>query len=375
MHKPKILWLLNDWDTPYRTAQDAYGGIGYYRVVAPSRPLREWFDIDVVGADIRNWGTDDAKYNRIGRAYDLIISKHMRTGQEASNLLAIAKHFKKPILFDLDDNYLNIRKDNPAFAEYDVLKGPRYFVSATLELCDGVIVSTEPLKNLYTQFNKNIDVLPNCCDINDWPKKPKVWNDGKIRIGYAGGSAHNADLNLIIEPMAYILAKYPNVLFEIIGALTDQEAMRMGNRMNELVKRNVLDRFRIRGGTLAWQGYPELLASTGWDIILAPLVDDAFNRGKSHIRWLESSLVHAPVIASPVYPYQMDIQGVHTIQDGETGLFAETSKEWAEKLELLINDEILRKMLAKNAYNYVRRHWTYDIWATKWRDVFNKYLN
>lgn len=375
--KPRIAWLLNDWaNNDFREANDLYGGIGYYRVIGPSRELRKWFDIEVVGADFKHWGTTDETYARLGRDYDLIISKHISNGQTGSNILATGKHFNRKVLVDIDDNYLALREENFAIKDYGIGKEGRYFVGAFLGLADGMTVSTEPLKKAYSKINKSIDVLPNCTDIKEWPKERSFKNDGKIRIGFSGGTGHGADLDLLLEPMAYILAKYPNVLFEICSAITPQEAMTMGVKMNEFCKKNITSQFRITGGVEGgvWLGYPELLNSFGWDIIIAPLIDDTFNQGKSHIRWLEASMVGAAVVASPVYPYIEDIQGVKTIEHGKTGYFARNSEDWYQYLEILVRNEKLRKQMAKNAYTYVKNNWQCKHWAKNWRDAINKYL-
>ena len=117
--KPKIGWLFHDWDVnAYRQENDLYGAIGYYRAIKPAQVLRKWFDIDVIGAEIQKWGGVDQRYGRLGREYDLIISKNLRTGLDASNLLATVKHFKKKLIVDIDDNFLAVREDNPAFKVY-----------------------------------------------------------------------------------------------------------------------------------------------------------------------------------------------------------------------------------------------------------------
>jgi len=373
--KPTIAWFFNDWDVnEYRKQNNLYGGIGYYRVFKPAEALKEWFDIEIIGNEFQHWGTTDEKYSRLGRDYDLVIAKHFRTGEEASNALGTVKHFKKKLLLDIDDNYLAIRQDNPAFKDYEYGQGPREFIGASIELASGLITSTNPLKKVYKSLNSHIHVLPNCNDINDWPKKIKKWNDGKIRIGFAGGRGHLADLNVIAEPMSYILAKYPNVVFEIVGSLWPQEAMELVVKMNEFCKKNISEQVRIAGGTLAWKEYPEMLASFGWDIVVAPLVDDLFNQGKSHIRWMESSMVKCPVVASPVYPYKEPINGIQTIQDEKTGFLAYDSMDWFNTLELLINNEDLRHEVAGNAYKYIKENWQYSQWVKKWRDVIYKYL-
>jgi len=373
-NKPKLVWLLNDWlQSQYRTQNDLYGGIGYYRVIKPAQVLSRWFDIDVVGADIRTWGTTDETYTRLGRDYDLIIAKHIMDGQTASNILGAAKHFKRKVIVDIDDNYFDIRKDNPALNDYALDKPGRYYVGAFLALADGITVSTEPLKQIYQKLNKNVDVLPNCNDVLDWPV-PVRKNDGIIRIGYAGGTAHNEDLDLIVEPIAKILEKYPNTTFEVIGALGPQKAREIGSAMLKFAGHKILDRFKIMGGTQAWQGYPQLLTQQGWDIGLAPLTNDKFNEGKSHIKWMEYTCAGIAVVASPIYPYKEPIQGIKVIEHGKTGLFANSSEEWLACLEMLIKNPDVKRKLVHNAYKYICDNWQWQQQAFKFKDVILKYL-
>lgn len=377
MPKKKIAMVLTDWNAnAYRQENDLYGGIGYYRVVKPAQCLRKWFDVEIIGSDFRHWGIDEVRYGRLGKDYDLIFSKHIDNGQAASNLLAVANHYNKKVVVDIDDDYLNIREDNPAFNDYDKLKGGRYFLGAMLSLANGLVVSTDPLAKVYGEadMNSNIDVLPNCNDINDWLFPIKKHTDGKIRIGYAGGNAHGDDINLLIEPMARILDDYPHVIFQIVGAVTALEAKTLGEKMNGFSKRDISSQIEITGGTLAWREYPPFLCSMGWDIGLAPLVDDQFNRGKSHIKWMEYSMIGAVTIASPVYPYKQDIQGVHTIQDGKTGLFSNSIDEWYLNMKEMIENEDLRKKYAKAAYLYIKKNWQYSQHAEKWKKVIDKYL-
>lgn len=377
MKKPSIAWFFGDWSVnAYRQENDLYGGIAYYRVIKPAQVLRKWFDIEIIGAKWREWGVaggDEAlKYQRLA-PYDLIISKHLTNAQMASNLLATAEYYNKKIIVDIDDNYFDMRADNPALSDYGVGKQGRYNLGAFLGLCSGLTVSTDPLKEVYTKLNKNVDVLPNCNDIKDWPKPVKS-KDGMIRIGYAGGSSHNDDMDLIAEPIAKILEKYPNTMFEVMGAMTTEKARDLAGKMMKFSSAKILDRFRFMGGTLAWQGYPEVLASHGWDIGLCPLVDEPFNVGKSHIKWMEYSMIGAATVASPVYPYIEPIQGTKIIEHGKTGLFAKTSNEWFECLDSLVKNESLRIELASNAYEFIKKEWQWKHWAKDWKVAIDKYL-
>ena len=85
------------------------------------------------------------------------------------------------------------------------------------------------------------------------------------------------------------------------------------------------------------------------DIALLPLRDTEFNRAKSDLKFIESAGHGAAVLASPtVY--------AGTVREGETGLIYHSPKEFAEKLDLLIQRADLRRTLAENAYRYVAEH-------------------
>lgn len=369
-----IAWLYSDWQiNDYRTKNDLYGGIGYYRVVKPAQYLKKWFDIEVIGADFRHWGTDDETYTRLGRDYDLIISTHPLTGRDGSNLLATASHYKKKVLADMDDNLFAIRRDTKAAESYAKGKEGRYFIAAFLELASGLTVSTLPLSKVYSKFNKAVDILPNCNDVKDWPK-PTVKDDGLIRIGFAGGTEHSKDLEMIAEPVAKILEKYPSTVFEVIGALGPEVARTIAGKMLKVASHKVLDRFRITGGTPAFKGYPELLASQGWNIGICPLITDTFNEGKSHIKWMEYSMVGAATIASPVGPFKGKIQGLDTVVHGKTGLHASGPDEWFECLETLVRNPDIRIDLATNAYDYIKNNWQWEQHIEKWKKVIDKDL-
>jgi glycosyltransferase involved in cell wall biosynthesis len=121
--------------------------------------------------------------------------------------------------------------------------------------------------------------------------------------------------------------------------------------------------------TFSWDGYPELLMAMGWDIGIAPLIDDEFNRCKSHIKWMEYSMKRIPTVASRVYPYSEPIDGVDTIKDGETGFLCENQKEWIDKLSYLIENKKARKEMGYRAYNFIKKKWQWKDWIYKWENA------
>lgn len=379
MRPPKICLLDTSWaSNNYRKETGHYGAIAYYRLIKPLEYLKEWAEIDYFGKELRQFKTGEEAYLALARKYDIIFSKHVDNGAAGSNILACAEHYGRKVVVDLDDNYLQIRDDNPAAPVYAPLKGGRYFLGAFITLANGLTVSTEPLKDVYAKMdyaNPSIDVLPNCNDVNDWKFDRVNKKDGKIRIGYMGSITHNDDLALIWEPIAKILAKYPNVMFEICGAVGPDDIKDTMAKIQSYVEKDILNQFWFYEGTQSFFGFPELMFKLGWDIGIAPLVDEPFNRGKSHIKWFDYTMVSIPTIASKTYPYCTPIQGVDTIVNGKTGLLVENKvDDWYNAIESVIVNATYRQELAENAYTFIRDNWQFSQHAHKWKAVFEKYL-
>lgn len=379
MKKPRIAALDTSWAAnEYRKKTGHIGAIAYYRLRKPLEQLRQWFDVDFYGHELRKFKDGNEAFISLAKNYDIIFSKHIDNGAAGSNILALADHFKKKVVVDLDDNYLQIRKDNPAYDTYAELKGGRYWLGAFVSLSNGLTVSTEPLKTVYAGMqyaNTSIDVLPNCNDVNDWTIERKKKKDGKVRVGYMGSITHNDDLALIWEPMAKILEKYPNVMFEICGAIGPDGIKDTMAKIQSYTEKDILKQIWFYEGTPSWHGFPELLFSLGWDIGIAPLVDEPFNHGKSHIKNYDYSMMGIPTIASRVYPYCQPIFGIPTITNHKTGLLVDnTTEEWFNAVELLVLNKEYRKKLADNAYVHIKDNWQFKDHAWRWKEMFEKYL-
>lgn len=369
--KKKILMIRTDWsNNPGRIKKDGYGGIGYYRIVKPAQYLREFYDITVVGKKFADFGKDSVeRMTKIFNTYDLVYVRQADTPRVISDLISAGRHFGVPVILDLDDNLLQLRPDNPAYKDYGPGTTNYAVLCAVVSLVSGMGVSTDPLKSAYSGRQKRIDVLPNCNDLADWPKEKRLYNDGMIRLGWAGSLTHDADLDLILAPLKKILEKYQNVRVEFMGGVTSAKAKQIVEKLG--MSENQLGFIK---GTADWDGYPQALAATGWDIALVPLVDDPFNRGKSHIKWLEMSMLQIPCVASKTYPYYKKVHGIKTIQNGKTGFLCNNDKDWFNALEKLINNPDLRAQVGYNAYEYIKNNWQWSQNIHRWKKVFDSYL-
>ena len=104
---------------------------------------------------------------------------------------------------------------------------------------------------------------------------------------------------------------------------------------------------RDASSVVPYERYSAVLHAS--EISLLPRRDTEFNRAKSDLKFIESAGHGAVALASPtVY--------AGTVRDGETGLIYHSPKEFAEKLDLLIQRADLRRTLAENAYRHVAKH-------------------
>ncbi|MDB5350644.1 MAG: putative glycosyl transferase [Planctomycetota bacterium] len=97
----------------------------------------------------------------------------------------------------------------------------------------------------------------------------------------------------------------------------------------------------------AYDHYTEILRSA--DIALLPLNPTRFNACKSDLKYIECAAHGTIALASPT------VYGA-TLHDGETGLLFESPAEFEAKLNRLIDDHSMRRLLAENAYRYVARN-------------------
>ena len=252
---------------------------------------------------------------------------------------AAQEKYKKPILTEIDDYVFSLPGYNHASNVYQSGNTMEWIIKKQLEVSDGLIVSTETLKKQYSDLNKNIYVIPNGIDLDIWDNlKPNNNKKDKIRIGFSGSPNHTGDVRMIKEVVTTILDKYPNVEFLFWGCCPE---------FFPDYKRIIL-----KQDFITVDKFPRGLSDYNFDIGIAPLKDNNFNRGKSNLRWLELSALKVPCVASPTPAY------AESIVDGKTGFIADTKEQWVEKLSALIENEELRKTVGNNAYLDVRKNYS-----------------
>jgi glycosyltransferase involved in cell wall biosynthesis len=240
---------------------------------------------------------------------------------------------QKPFFLELDDYISDIPPDHEAYEHY---KGKRHkIIMAQMAHSDGLIVSTPYLAEQYKGRNAKIYVVPNSIDFREW-KGLELRRHNRLRIGWIGGGTHGKDLEMVAPVLEELLSKYwkKDLWFYCVHGCP--ELYKKWPRVYH---------------TLKWANinlYPRFMNSFKFDIGIAPLEDNNFNRGKSNLRWLEYSALKIPCVASPLPDF------VWAIQDGKTGFLASDLKDWKDSLTMLIELEGLRREVGRAAYEKVK---------------------
>lgn len=372
---------MNDWTTsPERDAMNSYGGCGYYRTLKVAQQLEPEYQVTVWNKEWKEkfdeMGSPEAFYTYIFTNFDIVWCHYTDNDLTFAWLRSMATHFKKKLVMDIDDYFLEVDKGNPARKKQNRNKldrtNKRAMLATILSFSDAITVSTLPLKEKlekhFTEVHGTcppIFVVPNFNDVGDW-KFEKVKENG-IVIGYSGGLSHNDDLEMILPAIKEILEKYPTVCFQLLGQMNLVKAKKVFGTW----KKQIRNRIMLLNATKTQPEYPFHLSQQPWSIGICPLIESEFNECKSHIKWMEYSMYKIPTIASKVYPYYKDVLGIPTIEDRETGLLVEKDG-WVKALSELIENESLRKELGENAYKAVVKNWQYKDNREKILDVVKK---
>jgi glycosyltransferase involved in cell wall biosynthesis len=269
------------------------------------------------------------------------------------------------LIYSIDDDLLNFqpRLFRNGLSE-EKMRVVRYFAREA----NGIIVSTECLRERLLGFNSRIVAVPNTLDERLWKSKldwklRKARTAGKI-IGFMGTYTHDEDLMVVLQPLREVLRKHgDNIEAEFVGGFADPALMRAFEGLPVRV-------VNVEGNT----EYPAfvrwMMQNLRWDLAIAPLEDNPFTHCKSDIKFLDYSALGIAGIYSRVPAYET------TVRHLETGyLSSNLPNAWREAFEILFADDFLREKLARQAQEYVYSGRLLENCAQSWREAIYSILN
>ena len=259
-------------------------------------------------------------------------------------LVSDVHYAQAKLIYSLDDNFFDLPPNRIGEFTEEQLD----IVAYLIHNADLVHVTTPILKELFLVFNQNVIVIPLALDerliIQRKPgRSRKPFNAKRKIIGYMGTLTHDDDLEMVLPALESICKKYPDEIeIQIIGGI---------GRISTKQDLSNLPVYYIEPEQEENE-YPLFMlwytSKINWDIAIAPLNDNRFNRSKSDIKFLDYSAIGVPGVYSKVPAYFSSIQHL------ETGWLAGNQVDsWINALETLLNDDELREKLARNASRYL----------------------
>jgi glycosyltransferase involved in cell wall biosynthesis len=284
-----------------------------------------------------------------------IVVFHRPNDDRSFEIARMLKLQGKKIVMDNDDTYKGVETHKMALKLKKVDANLDKFVR---EMADMVTCSTEFLAEEYRKINPNVVVLKNCIDPDDWPEEPQRNESGKVRIGLVGSVGLNNDYKSLAPILEHLCAR-PDVqvvLFSVPPKNEDTKKI-----VQKLYRKEY--QFWEQFPNIEWQpfvpvaNYISTLDDLKLDLMLIPRSDDYFNRCKSNIKFLESSMLEVPVIAQGFEDGQSPYQ--QNPEDAKHMVIVTDNSKWLEEIDRLIANPELRRKIGKEAKEYVLEN--YDI--------------
>lgn len=393
-------------------------GVSYFRSTNPHIALEnkypDEFHVDV---DYEPNLNDD----EFLKQYD-IIHYHRTLGQyeQMPALLDKLKNLGIVTIMDLDD-YWSPGVHHPA---YYIIKnnGLDKMILDNIKCAENITTTTPIFAEEISKYNKNVYVLPNAVDPTEKQFTPNPEPSERIRIGWLGGSSHLKDLETLngvvsklrsdnlIDKIQFVLCGFDirgthteidpvtkqtktrpiqpweTVWFKYEKIFTDDYKIISPEYKEFLLKYDQSEYPNVQNEPYrrVWTKPITTYASNYnlFDISLAPLEENIFNKVKSQLKVIEAGFHHKAIIAQDYGPYKLDLK--NAVQYG--GGFDETAngilidsrknhKDWYTSLKKLIQNPELITTLQNNLYETVKDTYSMDKVTENRRELYRKLLN
>jgi glycosyltransferase involved in cell wall biosynthesis len=332
-------------------------GFDYYRATIPYTALGEAGGSVMISrplnkGEVKYW--DNSKFLVLSKIISLDYFKTLKKCAEDIGAL---------LVYDLDDNLHEVEPWNYSHHIYnsETEEGKKNlgFIEHIISNCDHVLYSTRELKNYYDTLNPNSSILPNFLDLDkryknieliNWKeiaiKQNVAFDDDSVLIGFFGSDSHIEDLSILQDSVMKVLADNKKIIFAI---LTGQDLI-----ASVLIKKWGIGSHRFL--YMPYNTIHEYLKFVAcFDIGLAPLHTSIFNICKSNLKLLEYGALGIPYVASKVANFQR----FHVESNKVGGFICDTTQEWVEKINFLIDNPEIRKEMGNKLKEYVYNQ--YDV--------------
>jgi len=221
------------------------------------------------------------------------------------------------LVYDFDDAIWQ-RYTSPRNRYFSYLKAPGK--TRTLSrLAAAVVVGNEHLAQFARRYNPSVTIVPSTVSLREYRPAPSGAKPSEQIIGWTGSHSSVQYLRLV-EGALQTLARRRRFRLRVIG----------------------VDDYAIPGVEVEcrpWRAETEVEDLWPLAVGIMPLTDDPWTAGKCSMKAIQYLGVGVPAVVSPVGSNR------EVVEDGVTGLHADSEQQWVQALERCLDDEGLRSRL------------------------------
>ncbi len=323
-------------------------------------------------------------------------------------------------IMDLDD-YWAPGTHHPA---YHIIKGNEIDkkIVNNLKIARNVTTTTSLFADEIAKLNKSVYVLPNAIDPSEKQFTPNLEKSDRVRIGWLGGSSHLKDLELLngvvsrlrgdglLDKIQFVLCGFDTRgTHTVIDHVTKEQKTRPITPMESVWYKyeqiftdnykTVSPEYKDYLMKFTQEEYPNVAnepyrrvwtkpistyASNYnlFDISLAPLEENIFNKVKSQLKVIEAGFHHKAIIAQNFGPYKIDLTNAVQYGGGldltANGILIDSNKnhkDWYGSIKKLIQNPEAVSALQENLYNTVKDLYSINKVTEDRRALYHELIN
>lgn len=374
------------------------GGVEHYRLLSPyGRMVEEGYNVSITShlqsEQTASDGTKISVEDLLSDCIAVVCSRVINPfGNHKETVERIHKAGAKVIL-DVDDYW--ILPPDHVLSYHWKKYGMTAHEIECIKLADVVTTTHSYLAEKIKLYNKNIVVIPNAIDTRYDMWQPKPIESEFTRIGWVGGVTHLPDLELmggsiskiwddndLRKKMQFVLCGYSKdnreVIYKDKNGKEQTRKLYPHEHTYNIYEAILTDTYKYLSNTYTQQ----LMTGTQtndttqhyrrlnnraidnfatfyneFDIALAPLKDNEFNRCKSELKMIEAGWMGKAVICSDIHPYTL------IAKDKENCLAVSSKRnhvDWYKAAKKLISQPNMRNDLALSLQAHIQQHYNLD---------------
>jgi len=296
----------------------------------PPRILRRVVANRAVRKHLLNWATkaSEQRILRIARNVDIV---YMVKATSFPLVRALCQDTKARVVYDFVDAVW-------------LSECPSEDFHGILRSVDAVTTDNELNADYARRFNASCTVVPDAPQVESFDRRRNELGrkaEPPTTLGWVGSTSTAYNLYVIWEALEELFAQHANLHLRLVGTGHDTRLLPPFEKV----------RFSCRPSYNQAEMIEEVF---GMHIGLFPLQSVERSRSRGILKAAIYMSGEAVVVASPVG------QCPELIQDGVNGMLAASTREWVDKLEILIGNADVRRRMAKNGLETVRSQFRLD---------------